>query len=115
MEADTDGQSDTNRMLCAIGLQIAAVVEEVLQRRLQIDAKMGRKVVLQTKTKGCCPLVINVEGCLFIKGYATIVDVIDLERTVYRQFQHGPCRGIETEVCLAEPLPAEADWDAKIV
>ena len=84
MEADAERQCNTERMLCAIGLQAAPVVKEVLQRGLQIDAEMGRKVVLQTKAKGCWPLVINVEGCLFIKGIAAIADVIDLNGTVYR-------------------------------
>ena len=49
MEADAERKCHTERMLCAIGFQVTAVVKEVLQRGLQIDAEMGRKVVLQTK------------------------------------------------------------------
>jgi hypothetical protein len=34
-----------------IGIQIAAVIEEILQAGLDVDAEVGRKVVLQAKAR----------------------------------------------------------------
>lgn len=46
MEADSKWQRDLQRMLCAIGLDAAAVIEEVLEAGLQVDTKVGSDVVL---------------------------------------------------------------------
>ena len=45
-EADAEWQGDAERMLRAIGLQVAAIVEEILQAGLQIEAEMRREVIL---------------------------------------------------------------------
>lgn len=39
MEADTKGQNDAEGMLCAIGLEVAAIVEEVLQAGFYVEAE----------------------------------------------------------------------------
>lgn len=51
MEADAKGQSDAEGMLSAIGLEVAAIVEEVLQAGLYVEAEVGGEVVLQTQTE----------------------------------------------------------------
>lgn len=68
MEAEADGQGDLERVLCTIGLDVATVVEEVLQAGLQIDAKMWREVVLQPDTERCGPLAGHAEGLVFLES-----------------------------------------------
>lgn len=51
METDAEGQGDLKWMLCAIGLQVAAIIEEVLQARFDIESKVRRKVVLDAKAE----------------------------------------------------------------
>ena len=46
MEADAEGEGELKRVLCAIGLQVAAVIEEVLQAGLNIETNVRREVVL---------------------------------------------------------------------
>lgn len=91
MEADTKGQNDAEGMLCAIGLQVAAIVEEILQAGLYVYAKTGRKVILQTYAKCRGELAGNAEGFFILEGAPTIVDVIDISETTYRQLQHEAC------------------------
>ena len=102
-------------MFCAIGLDVAAVFEEVLQVGLQIDAKMRREVVLESNAQHCRPLAGYVEGFVFLKDILAVVDVANIGISVYRQFKHGPCRGVETEMRRAVPSPTEAERDAEIV
>ena len=52
MEADAERQGNAKAMLRAIALYAAAVVEEVLQTWLQIEADMRRDVVLDANTYG---------------------------------------------------------------
>ena len=51
MEADAEGEGELKRVLCAIGLQVAAVIEEVLQAGLCIDAKVRNEVILDAKAE----------------------------------------------------------------
>ena len=68
MEADAERQGDAKAMLRAIAFNAAAVVEEVLQAGLQIDAKMRREVVLQPDTERCGPLAGHAEGLVFLES-----------------------------------------------
>ena len=101
-------------MLCAITLQTATIVEEVLQAGLQVDANVGREVVLEADTQGHGPLAGDVEGGLFGKGFDVVGDMPDVERAPNGEFQHPTSRGIEAEVCLVVPLPTESERDAEI-
>ena len=51
METETEGQSEFKRVLRAIGLEVAAIVDEILQAGLQVDAKIWREVVLCAEAK----------------------------------------------------------------
>ena len=46
MEADAEWQGDAKAMLGAVGLYVAAVVEEILQAWLYVEAEVRRDVVL---------------------------------------------------------------------
>ena len=46
MEADAEWQGDAKAMLRAIAFNAAAVVEEILQTRLYVEAYVRRDVVL---------------------------------------------------------------------
>ena len=111
MEAYTEGQGDVKGMLCAITLQVATIMKEVLQAGLHVDAKMGRDVVLNADTEGCGPLAGNVERGFLAKGNDVVGDMHDVERAPNGEFQHDTSRGVEAEVCLVVPLPAESERD----
>ena len=53
MKANAERQGDAKRMLCAITLQTTSVVEEILQVRLYVDAKMRRNIILDSKANVC--------------------------------------------------------------
>ena len=91
MEAEADGQGDLERVLCTIGLDVATVIEEVLQVGLQVDTKMRREVVLQSDAERSGKLVGHVEGFVFLENGLVVVDVADFSFSVYRQFKHGAC------------------------
>ena len=115
MEAYTEGQGDVKGMFCAITLQVATVMKEVLQAGLHVDAKMGRDVVLNADTEGCGPLAGNVERGFLAKGNDVVGDMLDVERAPNGEFQHDTSRGVEAEVCLVIPLPTESERDTEIV
>ena len=91
MKANADRQGDAQRMLCAITLQTTSVVEEILQARLYADAKMGREVILDTKTKVHRPLARNADGGSVLESTDTIVDMVDICDATNWQFQHSSC------------------------
>ena len=78
-------------MLTAIGLDVATVIEEILQVGLQIDTKMRCEVVLQSDTERSGKLAGHVKGFVFLESVLAVVDVADFGISVYRQFKHGPC------------------------
>ena len=78
-------------MFCTVGLNIAAVIEEVLQAWLYVYAKMGREVILQAKAECCGELAGNVEAFFFLEGATTIVDMIYIRDATNGQFKHGSC------------------------
>lgn len=106
MEADAKGQSDAEGMLSTIGLEVAAIVEEVLQAGLYVEAEVGGEVVLQTQTERRWELPGNTQGGLTMVSTDTVGDVVDIRDATNRHLQHEPCWGVETEVGLAVPLPA---------
>ena len=79
MEADAERQGNAKAMLRAIALNAAAVVEEVLQTWLQIEADMRRDVVLDANTYGGGPLERYAEFVLLAVGVHVIDDVIHVE------------------------------------
>ena len=51
MEANAEGQSDLERMLCTICLQVAAVIEEILQAGLDVEANVRGEIILSAKAE----------------------------------------------------------------
>ena len=51
MEAEAEGQGEFKRVLRAVGLEVTAIVDEILQAGLQVDAKMWCEVVLCAEAK----------------------------------------------------------------
>ena len=73
-------------MLRAIALNVAAVVEEILQTRLYVEAYVRRDVVLDADTHGGGPLERYAELFLLAVGVYVIYKVIHIESAVYRLF-----------------------------
>ncbi len=88
MEADAEWQGDAKAMLRAIALDAAAVVEEVLQAGLQIDAKMRREVVLQAESKGGRPLDGHIKSSFFLESIDAVGLMKGVDTTMDRPFQH---------------------------
>ena len=86
MEADAEWQGDAKAMLRAIALDAAAVVEEILQTRLYVEAYVRRDVVLDANTHGGGPLERYAELFLLAVGVYVIYKVIHIESAVYRLF-----------------------------
>ena len=86
MEADAERQGNAKAMLRAIALYAAAVVEEILQTRLYVEAYVRRDVVLEAKSHGGGPLEWYTELFLLAVGVYVIYKVIHIESAVYGHF-----------------------------
>ena len=86
MEADADRQGEVKRMLSAVALNVATVVEEILQTRLYVETDVRRDVVLDADTHGGGPLERYAELFLLAVGVYVIYKVIHIESAVYRLF-----------------------------
>ena len=86
MEADAERQGNAKAMLRAIALNAAAVVEEILQTWLYVEAYVRRDVVLDADTHGGGPLERYAELFLLAVGVYVIYKVIHIESAVYRLF-----------------------------
>ena len=51
VESEADGQGEFKRVLRTVGLEAAAVIEEILHAGFQVDAKIWGEVVLRTEAK----------------------------------------------------------------
>ena len=51
VESEADGQGEFKRVLRAVGLEEASVIEEILHAGFQVDAKIWGEVVLCTEAK----------------------------------------------------------------
>ena len=81
-------------MLCAIGLDITAIVEEVLQAGLQVDTNMWREVVLQADAKGSRPLTRHIKRSAFPESrniHIGSTHMTNVALSTYWEFQHEPC------------------------
>lgn len=115
MEAEAEGQGELEGMLCAIALQVAAIVEEVLKAGFQVEAEVGREIVLNAEAERRRPLERNIECDLVPESCAAVEHMVYVERTMDGQFHHGSCRGIEAEVGTSVPLPSQTQRDAEIL
>ena len=86
MEADAEWQGEVKRMLSAVALNVATVVEEILQTRLYVETDVRRDVVLDANTHGGGPLERYAELFLLAVGVYVIYKVIHIESAVYRLF-----------------------------
>ena len=86
MEADAEWQGDAKAMLRAIALNVAAVIEEILQTWLYVETDVRRDVVLDADTHGGGPLERYAELFLLAVGVYVIYKVIYIESAVYRLF-----------------------------
>ena len=75
MEADAEWERNLQRMLCTIGLDATAIVEEVLQ----------------AKTKIRRPLNWSIEGRFFLEGVNAVGNMTDIHSALDRQLQHYSC------------------------
>lgn len=91
METDAEWERNLQRMLCTIGLDATAIVEEVLQAGLQVNTKVRREVVLQAKTKIRRPLNWSIEGRFFLEGVNAVGNMTDIHSALDRQLQHYAC------------------------
>ena len=86
METDAEWQGDAKAMLRAIAFNAAAVIEEILQTWLYVEAYVRRDVVLDADTYGSGPLERYAEFFLLAVGVYVIYKVIYIESAVYRLF-----------------------------
>ena len=86
MEADAERQGNAKAMLRAIALYVAAIVEEILQAWLYIEAEVRRDVVLDANTYGGWPLERYAEFVLLAVGVHVIDNVVHVECAMDRHF-----------------------------
>ena len=55
-QSDAEWEGDVEAMLGAVAFNAAAVIEEILQAWLYVEADVRRDVVLDADTHGCGPL-----------------------------------------------------------
>lgn len=85
-QADAEWQGDAKAMLRAIAFNAAAVIEEILQAWLYVEADVRRDVVLDADTHGGGPLERYAELFLLAVGVYVIYKVIHIESAVYGLF-----------------------------
>lgn len=85
-QTDAEWQGDAKAMLRTITLYVAAVVEEILQTRLYVEAYVRREVVLEAKSHGCGPLERYAEFISLAVGVHVIDDVVHVECAMDRHF-----------------------------
>ena len=108
MEAEAERQSELKRVLGAVGLDAAAVIEEILHTGLKVDAEIGRDIILRTETKRYGPLYRNMGRLLFLECIRSIIEMANIDVAVYRQLKHGSRRGVEAETGFVIPCPSES-------
>ena len=100
-------------MLCAVGLDVAARRDVVLQTWFGKEADSGREVVLQAETSADRPLPRGVKCCLVGNLQCTMQVIVCIERRIDGDFRRHAEATVEAprfaSVHIAEALHGDAE------
>ena len=84
MEAEAERQGKLKWVFCAVGLDAATFVKEILYAWLQINAEILCDIVLPTDTKRERPLQRHTGRYLFLESISAIFKMTHTDGSMYR-------------------------------
>ena len=114
-KSDAQRQREGERMLCAVGLDVAIRRDIVLQAWFHEEADVGCQVVLQAKAEARGELPWNVDGGLVAGFIQTIYIVVGLEGRVDGDFGCQAETAVQTPLSGAIHIIQSFHWYAKIM